>query len=55
MGKYARYKVHADHGNIVEEYKDWKTAIDRYRSLDKPKTLIGIEGCTECPRVIYSQ
>ena len=55
MGKYSRYKVQADHGNTVDEYTDWKTAIDRYRGLDKPKTLIGIEAFTECPRIIYSQ
>ena len=55
MKKYIRYEVHADYGNTVEEYKDWKTAIDRYKGLDKSKTLIGIEAFTECPRVIYSQ
>lgn len=55
MGKYSKYKVHADHGNTFEEYTDWKTAIDRYRGLDKPKTLIGIEAFTGCTRVIYSQ
>jgi len=37
--KYVRYTLHADFGNIQEQFEDYREAFKRYRLTESPKTL----------------
>ena len=40
--KYNVYQLHADYGEVNEEYYNYREAFRRYQSINSPKTLYGI-------------
>lgn len=41
MGKYVRFQLNSDFGEVNEDFESYKEAFRKYHRTDSPKTLYG--------------
>ncbi len=52
MKKYSIYQLHANYGEVQEEFFNYREAFKRYNQVKRPKTLFGITESGEISVII---